>query len=1051
MTPERYEQIGRLYHAALEGEPAERDAFLAGACGSDVTLRLEVESLISAHEHADVFIEQPPDDVAAGWQVAATPLPEHSFAHFRLHSLLGKGGMGEVWLAEDTKLSRKVAIKLLPAEFTSDAGRVRRFAQEARAASALNHPNIITIYEIGKASAEGGGRHYIVAEYVEGETLRQRMTGASQPRVSLAEAPAEAIRIAAQIAAALAAAHEAGILHRDIKPENVMVRRDGLVKVLDFGLAKLAEAAPPVPSFLVDSQASMLVRNSTDSGLVMGTPRYMSPEQARGEKMDARTDIFSLGVMLYEMVAGCAPFTGATTGEMIASILRDEPSLLSRIAPATPPELEVIVGRALCKSREERYQTANDLLADLKQLQRDLEFASEGRKRSGARGMETVAVPNRQGGPDSSSARSTYNPVAIAAASVPHSRRAAIIALAIILPIAAAGAWFYFHRRHALTSKDTILLADFDNRTGDEIFDPTLKQGLAIQLQQSPFLNLFPEARVRQTLRLMKRTAESRVTAEVAREICERENLKAYIAGSIAPLGSHYVITFEAINAQSGESLAHQQVEAESYEQVMGALSQAATRLRGELGESLSSIQRFDKPLQQVTTSKLEALRDYSLSFQQAINGNLTEAVSFMKRAVEIDPNFAGAYNQLAIYYYATARPEAAGECAKKTYALKDQASEHEQPMIAYRYYLLGTGDVNKAVEMARLIKQTPENEFNGAMNLTLANNFIGQYDQAIAEARDAIRLRPKFAPAYWNLTTALLRVNRFAEVNDAYKQALGQQLDPANIHIVLYQIAFINGDAAGMQQQLDWMRGKPDEYAAFDWQAGGAAFTGQWRKAQGYSRRAIDLAARGDAKEVAARYATERALRSAIFGDCRAAKTDVAQGLMFARGRTSLPRATLALAMCGETNQAKPMLAELSRLYPEDTLINSIWLPMIRGATDLQHGDATRAVERLQATLPYEAAAEFWPQYLRGQAYLKLRRGTEAAAEFQKILDHRGYAPLSPLYPMAHLGLARASLLLGDATKAHRSYQDFFVLWEEADSNLLPLIAARQEYERLK
>ncbi len=598
MIPERYEQIGRLYQAALEREPSEHAAFLAEACGTDEALRREVASLLAAHEQASNFIEQPPDDVAAGWQAAAIPLQERSFAHYQMLSHLGKGGMGEVWLAKDTLLGRRVALKLLPAEFTADAERVRRFAQEARAASALNHPNIITIHEIGEIE----NTHYIATEYVEGETLRQRM-GGSRMNVR------EALDVTLQVAGALEAAHRAGIVHRDIKPENVMVRPDGYVKVLDFGLAKLVEPSTTAAAAGVTIEAGV----NTKTGVVMGTPRCMSPEQARGEKADARSDIFSLGVVFYEMIAGRAPFTGVTANDVIASILKDDPPPLASVAPEAPYELGRIVCKTLQRNREARYQNVQDLISDLKQLQRDQEFAAEEKKRSGR------AKAEGEESPASLSSGQIAGPRTIALAgettSQPATRRrlAALGAIAGLL-IAVASVWFYTNRSPILTSKDTILLADFDNKTGDNIFDGTLKQGLAIQLQQSPFLNLFPEVGLRQTLRLMGRSAEERVTAETARELCERNNIKALIAGAIAPFGNHYVITLEAINGQTGESLARQQVEAESREQVLGALSQAAAQLREKLGESLSSIQRFDKPLVEATTSKLEAFKAWSVA-----------------------------------------------------------------------------------------------------------------------------------------------------------------------------------------------------------------------------------------------------------------------------------------------------------------------------------------------------------------------------------------------------------------------------------------------------
>jgi eukaryotic-like serine/threonine-protein kinase len=1045
MTPERYEQIGRLYQAALEREPSERAAFLAEVCGTEEALRREVASLLAAREQASSFIEQPPDDVAAGWQAAARPLQERSFAHYQMLSHLGKGGMGEVWLAKDTLLGRKVALKLLPAEFTADAERVRRFAQEARAASALNHPNIITIHEIGEIA----NTHYIATEHVEGRTLRQQMDGGSRMKVR------EAVDVTLQVAGALEAAHRSGIVHRDIKPENVMVRPDGYVKVLDFGLAKLIE--PSSPAMDTELQA---VGVNTESGLVIGTPRCMSPEQARGEKADARTDIFSLGVVLYEMIAGRAPFTGATRNDVIASILKDEPPPLASVAPETPHELGHIICKALQRNREARYQNVQDLISDLKQLQRDLEFASEEKKRSGranAEGKNNLAIPFS----GEISRPRTIAPEAETTKKTANRRRLAALGALAGLVIASTVAWFYFNRSPVLTNKDTILLADFENTTGDNIFDVTLKQGLAIQLQQSPFLNLFPEPSVRQTLQLMGRSRDARVTAETARELCERNGLKAFIAGTIAPFGSHYVITLEAINGQTGESLARQQVEAESREQVMGALSRVAAQLREELGESLSSIQQFDKPLVQATTSNLEAFKLYSLGFEEAFSGRLMEAIPFLKRAVESDPNFASAYNLLSIMHGGTGRLGLAAEYSEKAYSLRDRVGEYEKLRLASRYHTVATGDLNKAIEALMLQKRIYPRKAPGPNDLALAYNQIGQLDQAIVESRESVRLNPVFAAPYRNQGLALLRLNRFAEAKDILAQALQQNLEMTAFHSLLYELAFVKSDTTGMQQQIDWAHGKPEEYVALDWQTTAAAFAGQWRKAQDFSRRAIDVAARGDTKEVAAGYAAEQALRAAVLSSNfslpsprhRKLKLEIQKlvqsALNLARGRASLPRAALALAMCGQTNQAKPLADELAKRYPQDTIINSIWLPVIRAAIDLRRSNAAGTIAELQTTSRYEPAAEFWPQYLRGQAYLELRQGTEAATEFQKILDHRGQGPLSVLYPLAHLGLARAAALAGDSAKSRAAYEEFFKMWKTADSDLRVLIDAKREYAK--
>src|SRR5262245_25319488 len=1041
MERERWERIERLYHAALERGPDAREAFLDDACAGDADLRREVAGLLACDLPSDSFIQSPAIEIAAK-AMADEPLIEASnkpmgspiagsqIGAYQLLEPLGRGGMGEVHLALDTRLGRKVALKFLPAAFTTDSDRVQRFAREARAASALNHPNIITIHEIGEIATENGSMRYIVTEYVEGETLRQRIARAPQQQIE----PPEAIDIALQIAAALSVAHEAGITHRDIKLENVMVRRDGIVKVLDFGLAKLTEPAAPA----IDTQAPTLQRvTNTVSGVVMGTPRYMSPEQARGEKLDARTDIFSLGVMLYEMVAGRAPFSGTTPGEVIAAILRDEPPPLAECAPDAPRELEKIIGRSLSKERAERYQTAKDLLADLKEVKQRIELEAKF-------GESPFVVPPSGG----SSGRQVIPPEGGTTNTV-RRRLAIFLAAALaIAVIAGLAGWIYNNRKPAPVEKDTILLADFDNKTGDSIFDGTLKQGLAIELQQWPFVHIFPEALVQQTLRLMNRPPDERITTEIAREVCERQGIKALIAGSIAPLGSHYVITLEAINAQNGEILSRQQAKAESREQALDALSQAATQLREKLGESLRSIQKL-KPLDQTRTSKLEALKDATKARELSLQGRFVEAIPFLKRATEIDPQYFTALNGLAVMNNVTGQPESAAKYAEQAFQMRDQHSESEKLVMTCWYHILVTGNQNKWLEALRMRKQTYPTSGPAYNDLALAYNMVGQSGQAATEAREAIRLDPNFAAPYRILSLALLRLNQFDEAKEIIRQAEQLKLEETDYHLRLYQLAFIKGDTAEMRRQVEVMSGKPEEYAALDWQTGAAAFMGQWRRAQELSIRAIDLAAQFEMKEVAARYGTEQALRDAVFGDCRQARADALKGLALQRGRGSAPRAALALAFCGDANQAPPLIAELAKRYPENTVIKSIWIPVIHAAMELQRGNAAQAIDQLQTTSRYEAAAEFWPQYLRGQAYLKLRQGAQATSEFQKILDHRGYAPLSPLYPLAHLGLARAATLTGDRAKSQKAWEDFFAAWEEADAGLPVLSEAKKEYEK--
>lgn len=950
--------------------------------------------------------------------------------------------MGEVYLARDTRLERKVAIKLLPAEFTTNTDRVRRFEREAKAASALNHPNIITIYEIG----ESDGSHYIATEYIEGKTLRQHI---AQQRLSLREA----LDIAVQIARALSRAHQAGIIHRDIKPENVMLRPDGYVKVLDFGLVKLVEDQKAT----VGSEAST-IKDNTEPGKVLGTVRYMSPEQARGKKLDARTDIFSLGVMIYEMVTGNLPFEGDSIADIFAAILHKEPLPITNYVPDVPEELQLVISNALEKDSDDRYQTMNDLLMDLQnlrdELQVQLRLESSNAKKSISKWAHRRTHSLTAGATQTTIALSSDNvsPRFTSSAEyivyqVKSHKRIAILLLA--LAIAATATFFYLKREPVLTEQDTILLADFGNSTGDSIFDGTLKQGLAVQLGQSPFLHLFPDIRVRQTLRLMGRSPDDRVTAEIGQEICQRQGLKALIVGSIAPLGSHYVISLEAVNGRSGEVLAREQSEAESKEKVLKALSQAASHLREKLGESLGSIQKFDAPLE-VTTSSLEALKAFSLGLEQTQSGKFLEAIPFYKHAIELDPNFAYAYGTLAVNYYNTRQPRLAAEYAEKAFALRDRMSELEKLRITSFYYAFVTGEVDKGIETVELYKRAYPRDERGPLNLSDRCGMIGQFEKAVVEARQGLALNPNNAVGYWNLADSLTRLNRFAEAKETCEQAIQQKLDTVALHYFLYQIAFAEGDAAGMQQQLNWASGRLDEYMALDWQNGASAFAGQWRRAQEFSRRSIDLAARNGAAEVAARHAAEAALRGAVFGDCTKTRAAAAESLTFERNQVSLTRLTLALALCGAAPQTQSLMEELVKSYPKDTLVNGLWLPTIRAAVELQRNNPTEAIQLLEGPRRYEAAAEFWPQYVRGQAFLSLKSGNESAAEFQKILEHRGEAALSVLYPLAHLGLARALALTGDREKSRKEYQIFLSLWKDADSDHPVLIEAKKESDRL-
>ncbi|HYN07300.1 MAG TPA: protein kinase [Vicinamibacterales bacterium] len=960
-----------------------------------------------------------------------------TLSHYRIEQKLGAGGMGEVYLAHDTRLRRRVALKLLPAKYTADEQRLQRFEQEACAASALNHPNILTVYEIGAEN----DTHFIATEHVDGVTLKQKLREAKMRL-------ADVLDVSQQAAFALTAAHAAGVVHRDIKPENIMLRQDHVVKVLDFGLAKLLETES---ASTIGTEAQTRAHVKTDPGVVMGTPYYMSPEQARGLATDERTDVWSLGVVLYEMIAGRVPFDGETASHVTVSILEHEPAPLARVAPDAPAELQRIVRKCLTKERDERYQTARDLMIDLKNLRRELELQTELTRSAAPHSTDPPHAIKDPAPPNDTVARRASSSASVATEIKRHKKGAILLAALAAVAIAASFRFLPFRSAHALTEKDTILLTDFVNTTGDPVFDGTLKQALAVQVGQSPFLNIFSEDRVRGALRFMGRSPDERVTRDIGREVCERQGLKAMLVGSVASLGKQYAITLEAINAQTGDALALEQATAENKEQVLRALGGAALELRKKLGESLQSIQKFAAPIEQGTTSSLEAFKAFSLGVEQQLNGKYLEAIPFLKRATEIDPNFALAYARMSSMYYNSGLYDLAAEASHKAYELRDRVSERERLYISAGYYDNVTGELEKYLETLELWKRTYPNHAAPPNNLALKYAELGQFDKAAEEAREAIRLNPTSASGYSILAAAFVGLNRFDEAKAIIGQALAQKLDTSAMRRTLYRIAFVQGDATTMQQQIEWAKGKPDEYVAQNWQAENAVFSGRLRKAKEFSNRAFELAERRDLKDVAAQIAGGAAARDALLGDCRQVKERTAKALGISHSQLTMIPAGNALATCGEFSHTQTIAGELVRRFPKDTILNKVSLPLVQARIELHRGNPGQAIQLLETTRPYEAHALFQIAYLRGQAYLNLRRGPDAAAEFQKILDQRGWQTGSPLYPLAHLGLARAAALSGDTTKARKGYQDFFALWKDADPDIPILQEARREYEKLK
>jgi serine/threonine protein kinase/tetratricopeptide (TPR) repeat protein len=984
-----------------------------------------------------------------------TLTPGTKLGRYEIRSKIGEGGMGEVYLAEDKQLGRKVALKVLAQALTTDRDRLSRFDQEAHAASALNHPNIITIYEMG----DEGGRHFIATEFIDGVTLRKHLRAPM-------DFP-EVLNIAIQMAGALEEAHAAGIIHRDIKPENIMIRRNGHVKMLDFGLAKLTEdlsAEEP------DTEAVTRARVRTDAGVVLGTSQYMSPEQARGQPVEARTDIWSFGVVLYEMAAGRPPFTGDTKTDLIVAIARNDPQPIVRFAPGLPPEFEWIVMKALRKDAAERYQTIREVESDLKKLKQRHEFQSELERTmatEGIAGSLTASSPYLTG-PVPAAVERPVPTEANPSGSLPaaqdtrelskhlvgkikrHKLAVAFILLAIVSIAIGIAIILSARKPIALTDKDTILFATFTNTTGDPVFDGTLKQALAVQLSQSPFLSILSEERVREALRFMGRSADERVTRDVGREICQRQGLKAMLIGSIASLGTHYVITLEAVNALTGDAIAREQAEAENKEQVLHALGGAAIRLREKLGESLQSIQQFDAPIEQGTTSSLEAFKAFSLGVEQQSKGKYADAVPFLQRATEIDSNFALAYGRLASMYYTLRQYELAAAASKKALDLSSRVSERERLYISAGHYDNVTGEVEKYIQTLEIWKRTYPRDASPPNNLAVKYNELGLYDKAEPEAREAIRINPNSASGHSLLAAALVGLNRFDEARQVIAKAQAQKLDTTAMRRTLYRVAFVQGDAALMQQQIEWLKGRPDEYLAQAWQSETAAFSGQLRRSRDLSNQALQAAERLNLTDVAAQIAVGGATRDALFGDCKQVKEQTAKALELTRSQLTLANAANALAVCGESANAQKIITDLSKRSSTDTVLNKILLPLIEARIEFQKGNAAQAVRLLEATRPYEGYALFQIAYLRGQAFLGQKKATEAAAEFQNILDHRSSQPTSPIYSFAHLGLARAAALDGNTAKARDAYQHFFGQWKDADADLRVLQENKKQYENL-
>jgi serine/threonine protein kinase/tetratricopeptide (TPR) repeat protein len=1054
MKNERLRQVQELFIAASEREESEQTHFLEEACGQDEALRREVESLLVYRREAEDFIELPALGLVAKLVAEGRTQVDESDAldfdmtgetvsHYRIIRRSGKGGMGVIYKAEDTKLRRYVALKFLfgaaqpgTGEYTPKA--LERLEREARASSALDHPNICTVYEVD----EHQGLPFIAMQFLTGQTLKDEIAGKALPIERILD-------LGVQIADALDAAHAAGIVHRDIKPANIFVTQRGEVKILDFGLAKLAPRQPPSTEALPEMPAPLhppvpLSGNTLSRpGLALGTVTYMSPEQILGHEPDARADLFSLGAVLYEMATGRAPFARETAGATFGAILQEPPEPPTRCNPQLPPPMEEIIQKALEKSRELRYQRASEMRADLRRLKQDSDS-----------GHKFVA-----------SARAEVTTVRVG-------KLWTIMVPALLVGLLAGGGLGYRsrHQTKRLSERDTIVLADFANSTGDAVFDDALKTALNVSLRQSPFLNILPDSEVARTLQQMTRPGDTRITPDVARELCQRATSKVYIAGAIGSLGNEYVLGLKAVNCESGDTLAQQQVTATSKEKVLDALGEAASRLRGELGESLATVQKFGVPLEQATTSSLEALKAYSLGRKGQNDKGSSAALPYYQRAIELDPSFAMGYRSVGLDYFSLGELGRAREYLTKAFQLREHASEREKLVITGGYYNDVTGELYKAAQTYQEEIESYPREWRGYVNLGLVFAAQGQHEKAVEITRQALRLAPDDVGVYENLANYDLALQGFNEALQIIHQARARKMDDAVLHNALYALAFLGADSAGMVEQQQWFANKPK---CQNWGLALAsdteAYVGHLGKARELTKQAADSAIRGDSKENGAIWQTIAAQREAAYGNAAEARRSAAAALKLAPASGSVEsEAALAFAMAGDTARAEFLAQDLGKRFPLDTQMQSLWLPAIRAQLALDKRNPSSALNTLQAAFPVELGqimfvlnvSCLYPVYVRGEAYLATGQGRAAAAEFQKILDHNGLVWNCWTGALAHLGVARANALESRrsqgadadaaALRALGAYSDFLTLWKDADPDIRILKQAKAEQSRL-